>query len=170
MNSLDIYNFSARRCAVLKSLQGAIIILAVRLKKKAAVAGRDLLRLFDGVETFVMFIGYPRSGHSLIGSLLDAHPEIIVSHEYCLAECYGSEDDLSRNITKYRLFYELYSLSERQALFSLRSPMDTRCEENGGYCYHVPGLWQGTYTNRIKVNLPCSMSIIRKIIAFDYFI
>ena len=28
-----------------------------------------------------MFIGYPRSGHSLIGSLLDVHPNAIVAHE-----------------------------------------------------------------------------------------
>ena len=28
-----------------------------------------------------MFIGYPRSGHSLIGVLLDAHPNTIISHE-----------------------------------------------------------------------------------------
>lgn len=28
-----------------------------------------------------MFIGYPRSGHSLVGALLDAHPDMIVAHE-----------------------------------------------------------------------------------------
>ena len=28
-----------------------------------------------------MFVGYPRSGHSLIGSLLDAHPNMLVAHE-----------------------------------------------------------------------------------------
>jgi hypothetical protein len=42
-----------------------------------------LLSLFGGVrhrasfahvESFCMFIGYPRSGHTLIGSILDAHP------------------------------------------------------------------------------------------------
>ena len=38
-------------------------------------------RLFDGVETYCMFIGYPRSGHSLVGSLLDAHPEAVIAHE-----------------------------------------------------------------------------------------
>ncbi len=32
-------------------------------------------------DFYCMFIGYPRSGHSLIGSLLDAHPNIIISHE-----------------------------------------------------------------------------------------
>lgn len=32
-------------------------------------------------ETFVQFAGFPRSGHSLIGALLDAHPAALVSHE-----------------------------------------------------------------------------------------
>src|SRR5690606_30490598 len=35
----------------------------------------------DELATFVLFVGYPRSGHSLVGALLDAHPEIAVSHE-----------------------------------------------------------------------------------------
>jgi hypothetical protein len=37
--------------------------------------------LFSRVETYCMFIGYPRSGHSLVGSILDAHPEAVVAHE-----------------------------------------------------------------------------------------
>lgn len=28
-----------------------------------------------------MFIGYPRSGHSLVGSIIDAHPNACISHE-----------------------------------------------------------------------------------------
>jgi len=33
------------------------------------------------VRHFVQFVGFPRSGHSLIGSLLDAHPQATISHE-----------------------------------------------------------------------------------------
>lgn len=33
------------------------------------------------VKYFVQFLSFPRSGHSLIGSLLDAHPNAIISHE-----------------------------------------------------------------------------------------
>ena len=33
-------------------------------------------------KTFLMFIGYPRSGHTLISSLLDAHPNAIVTNEF----------------------------------------------------------------------------------------
>lgn len=36
---------------------------------------------FTDVNYFVQFLSFPRSGHSLIGSLLDAHPNAIVSHE-----------------------------------------------------------------------------------------
>ena len=32
-------------------------------------------------ERFLFFIGYSRSAHSLVGSLLDAHPDVVVSHE-----------------------------------------------------------------------------------------
>lgn len=37
--------------------------------------------VFRGVECHVTFIGYPRSGHSLVGALLDAHPQIVIAHE-----------------------------------------------------------------------------------------
>ena len=32
-------------------------------------------------ERMVMFVGQSRSGHSLVGSLIDAHPEAVVAHE-----------------------------------------------------------------------------------------
>lgn len=41
-------------------------------------AYRDRPR-FDGVEKFCLFIGYPRSGHTLVGAFIDAHPEAVLS-------------------------------------------------------------------------------------------
>jgi hypothetical protein len=37
---------------------------------------------FRKVNTLVLFIGYPRSGSSTLGSLLDAHKNIIIAHEF----------------------------------------------------------------------------------------
>ncbi len=31
------------------------------------------------LHAFCMFIGYPKSGHSLVGSLLDAHPDMVIA-------------------------------------------------------------------------------------------
>lgn len=44
----------------------------------AAVRRRAELR---AVECYCLFIGHGRSGHSIVGSLLDAHPEAVVSDE-----------------------------------------------------------------------------------------
>lgn len=36
---------------------------------------------FQHLQSFCAFIGYPRSGHSLIGAIIDAHPEACIAHE-----------------------------------------------------------------------------------------
>jgi len=38
-------------------------------------------RALRGADTFVQFVGFPRSGHSLLGSILDAHRQALVAHE-----------------------------------------------------------------------------------------
>src|SRR5215210_1962578 len=92
--------------------------------------GRKNRELFDDVETYCTFIGYPRSGHSLIGSLLDAHPAVIIAHEL---------DALKFVVTgfrKYQLFQLLLDNSRRFA---------RKGREWTGYTYGVPGQWQGRY-------------------------
>ncbi|XP_058964773.2 uncharacterized protein [Pocillopora verrucosa] len=115
-------------------------------------SAEDLFKLYDGVETFVMFIGYPRSRHSLVAAILDAHPEIIIANEYHVLrtweEKFRSSKEVERSFKKYQLFYDLHELSVRDATFGLRannSLLDFM------YSYQVPGLWQGRYFKGIKV-------------------
>lgn len=87
---------------------------------------------FEKVETFCLFIGYPRSGHSFLGALLDAHPEIIIAME---------EDALylvKYNFSKNQLFYCLLQNSKNftQILNNIWT----------GYSYAVPNSNQGNYT------------------------
>ena len=102
-----------------------------------------------------MFIGYPRSSHSLVGAMLDAHPEIIIPHEHNVMLRWGkyqSAELKQQNMQKYQLFYDLHQRSKKQAEVGIRaSPKRTRLKGEFTYTYHVPGLWQGKYLNRIKV-------------------
>lgn len=100
--------------------------------------------MYNGVKTFVLFIGHARSGHSLIGAILDAHPEIIIPHEFKAINKW----DHYKNKTKTRLFFDLHSLSRFQAMFGNRA-----ASRSGGhhYSYNVPGQWQGTYKEKVKV-------------------
>lgn len=82
-----------------------------------------------------MFLGYPRSGHTLIGALLNAHPQMVIAHEL---------DALG---------YVHAGLS-RGALFALLLDRDRVHSESGskweGYEYHVPEQWQGRF-ERLRV-------------------
>ena len=107
-------------------------------------------KLYDGVETFVMFIGYPRSSHSLVGAILDAHPEVNIPHQYVVIKYwkkYRPSTARKTKMSKYHLFYDLHKLSREQALFGSRS----KNAKLQGYSYNVPGLWQGGHQTRIKV-------------------
>ena len=116
----------------------------------------NLFKCYDDVETFVMFIGYPRSSHSLVGAILDAHPEIIIPHEYNLMSEWNGykKAGLKRqNVQKYKLFFDLHQLSTKQAMFGIRASRNrTLLSGKFTYTYNVPDLWQGGYQNRIKVN------------------
>lgn len=51
-----------------------------RLSRIGMPAQLDLTDM-RALQRFILFIGYSRSGHSLVAALLDAHPELVVSHE-----------------------------------------------------------------------------------------
>jgi hypothetical protein len=82
----------------------------------------------DEAETFVQFVGFPRSGHSLIGSILDAHPHALISHE----------------LDAMGLFR--HGLSE-EAVFALIAGNTEAFERNGrwwnGYSYAIEGGYGG---------------------------
>ena len=107
--------------------------------------------LYDSVETFVLFVGYARSGHSLIAAILDSHPEIIIANEFHLLASFNSfyqdpnEESYSRRL---RIFSALHSRSHNQSIHGNRSP-----NKEQGYSYHIPGSWQGKYRDQIKVKV-----------------
>jgi hypothetical protein len=90
---------------------------------------------FATLQAFCLFVGYPKSGHSLVGALLDAHPDMVIAHELdCL------------RVVRAGLGREL--------LFSLLLDMSAAFRDEGhgwnGYRYTVPGQWQGRF-RQLKV-------------------
>lgn len=79
---------------------------------------------FTSVQRFVQFAGFPRSGHSIVGSILDAHPEAMIAHEL---DAMGLVD---------------LGL-ERDEVFALACSNSQEFEKNGrfwnGFSYAVPG-------------------------------
>jgi hypothetical protein len=97
--------------------------------------GRRQAGEFKDVSTYCMFIGHGRSGHSLFGTLLNAHPDAVVSHE--LDALYYIDRGLSRE--------QLYALIlKRDRWFTGQG------SEWHGYNYRVPNQWQGRF-RKLKV-------------------
>lgn len=84
--------------------------------------------VFKDVKVYCMFIGYPRSGHSVIGSIIDAHPNALIAHRL------DSLKYIQAGLTQQEVFYLMLRNSQR---FAQKGRALT------GYKYHVPGQWHG---------------------------
>lgn len=99
---------------------------------------------FSKLDTFLLFIGYPRSGSTLIGSLLDAHPNIIIANEHNVITRW--KNFTREQQTKEHVCTELYNNSVKESLKEQRAVF-----KKYFFHYHVPGLWQGRFDGQIKV-------------------
>jgi hypothetical protein len=96
------------------------------------------------IKQFVFFVGYARSGHSIIGTLLDAHPHIIISNEFNLFDQFSVLDEAPLSTWKENLFNLIYRRSRKDLKWS-------RSEQRKGYDLKVDGLWQGKFNHYIEV-------------------
>lgn len=104
---------------------------AYRLVQDAwsAWLARRLRDDFARVERFCLFIGYPRSGHSIVGTMLEAHPDAVIAHEL------DAPPLILGGIGRDRLYARIVA---RARWFHLRG-------SRTNYDYRVPGQWQGRF-------------------------
>ena len=95
----------------------------------------------EGVETFIFFIGYGRSGHSIVASMMDAHPSIIIAHEYYLFDKLAVQQTSALLQMKGKLFNALYFNSYISATKGFRTSKHT----SKGYNLNLNGTWQGQF-------------------------
>ncbi len=87
-------------------------------------------RQFNHVQSYCMFVGYPRSGHSVIGRLLDAHPKIVIAHQL------GALQLVHLGFGRSQIFY---LLARNSRLFAEAG------SSWSGYSCHIPTQWQGRF-------------------------
>ena len=112
--------------------------------------------VIDGIKKFVMFIGYPKSGHSIVGSLMDAHPHMVIANEFLLLRNWKYFSDRQKESGEANPFYQ-----NKAYLFNTlyrRSYWDTtdgfRSEKNTKKNYTLSmdsSLWQGKFDEYISI-------------------
>ena len=93
------------------------------------------------IERYLLMVGYRRSGASLLGQLLNAHPEMVIAHEAHLVS---------------RLHHPRYlphggrGRITRMILDGDRQARQRDSYQSAGYSYAVKGHWQGS-CSRLRV-------------------
>ncbi len=105
------------------------------MKGRAAAAGSLLRsargrmsRKYPDLQVFCLFVGPPRQGTSLVGALLDAHPDIVIGHETHVVKL------AAKGASREVIFQTLLEKSRDAA---------GRGRKEGRYTYAVEGQWQG---------------------------
>jgi hypothetical protein len=113
------------------ALRTAPAELLYRLHQSAwsAWARRRYREEMAGVERFCLFVGYPRSGHSIVGALINAHRDAVMAHELVAAPLIL--DGCSREALFSRILARAY-------WWNLRG-------NRSNYDYAVPNQWQGRF-------------------------
>eukprot|EP00118_Oscarella_pearsei_P026456 m.784 g.784 ORF g.784 m.784 type:complete len:348 (+) comp4861_c0_seq1:186-1229(+) len=111
------------------------------------VVAKDDLRIdpawFRRVESLILFVGHGRSGHTLISALLDAHPHVMIAHEFHLLERWSLWPDSQKN--RSFLFRTLYQEASDAVLKKKRE------STKGKHSYIVPGEWSGKCDGYVTV-------------------
>lgn len=113
----------------------------------------DLYKAYGHVHSILFFIGYPRSRHSLLGSLLDAHPHMVVSDEAMAFPRWIGGLQTWLNGSIYAFYDTLFGASQSAVAHGRRSRVFEGRVVNvtSPYSYYVPNQWQGQYDQYIKV-------------------
>ncbi len=90
--------------------------------------------LFQDVKTFCLFVGQVKSGGTLLGSLLDAHPNVVLADEI------DALHYVSAGFKRDQIFHLLLRGAKREAL---RGRVTAR--RLTPYSLAVPGQWQGRH-------------------------
>lgn len=107
------------------------------------------VKIWNDVEYLVLFFGHFRSGTTLIGSLLDAHPNIVMANEYGPLKRW--EKWSREQKTRDYFFQQLYSKSYSDSMGPGTRSAWRRCYHDH-YGYAIPDQWQGKFNGTIKVN------------------
>ena len=142
MSNTSLFNGSVcvdyRKLDIVQAPQ--VVLQSPALPSKARVRKSLMAEDVYQVEKFVFIVGYPRSGHSIVGSIMDAHPNAVIAHEYNLFREWEKSEHIHSQ--RMRLYSSLFKNSVESAVSGWRS--DARAEK--GYTLGVGYKWQGSFT------------------------
>ncbi|MFP3914641.1 MAG: sulfotransferase [Actinomycetota bacterium] len=126
-----------RRSAPLQRLASLSAARDLDMRRRRLVARREGRRhpdRFDHLEALCLFVGHTKSGGTLLGAMIDAHPQAVVADEVDVLR------HLEAGLSRREILDLLVRNARREAL---KGRVTAR--RLGGYSLAVPSQWQGSY-------------------------
>lgn len=117
----------------LRRSRGFRRVLIIRKRRLAEAARRESPSALDSIATMCVLIGHTKSGGSLLGAMLDAHPSVVFGDEVDVLEL------CSAGFTPDQIFRTLERSASREAMGGR-----VTARRLGGYSLSMPG-WQGIH-------------------------
>lgn len=96
---------------------------------------------FRDLQHYCLFLGHARSGGTLLGALLDAHPNAVIADEVDIFPY------IAAGFEREQVFHILLERSQRHATYGhVKAGRDEK-----QYSYYVPGAWQGRYEKLLVI-------------------
>lgn len=139
---------------MLKTLASAEVIAqnskGIRVHSRLGFAQRYLssyyrsrkhLHDFDTIRNYCLFIGHARSGGTLLGALIDAHPNSVI----------GDEVEIFQYIQAGFSREQVFQLLLDRSAFQAEKGKTKSGRDNQTYTYRVAGGWQGRHEKLLVV-------------------
>ncbi|GAX43745.1 hypothetical protein NIES4075_47600 [Tolypothrix sp. NIES-4075] len=124
-----------RYIAMIRQDYARNVIADTSLYLNSLLGGLANTKNFQNIEKYCMFLGCPRSGHTLVSALMDSHPNMIISNELDALKFFA------KGFSKEQVYY----------LILQHSKADAKIDRNiGGYSYKIPNQGQANF-NQVKV-------------------
>ena len=111
--------------------------------------------IIDHVQKFIFFIGYPRSGHSIVGSLMDAHPHMVIANEFLLFRNWKYYSDRQKDLGEENPFFKhksyLFNILNRRSYWDTLDGFRSEQNTKKNYTLSMDSLWQGKFDKYISV-------------------
>jgi hypothetical protein len=101
---------------------------------------------YDEVKNFCLFIGSPRSGHTLVSAILDAHPMIVVD---------STEKNLTQLVNKGFSREQIFYILQTGAYEFAKSG-----KSKTGYAYEIKDQWQGKFEDLRVIGVDYISSVL----------
>ena len=95
----------------------------------------------EQIKVLTFFLGHSRSGHSIIGTLLDAHPHMVVANEGRLF--IKLQEDLTSKTPHFTSKSAILNPLWKKSVYSYRH--GSRSNAKKGYILSIDGLYQGMF-------------------------